>query len=200
MPVISSNTLPHVEFCASPCRSILGRMAVAQKKASSEARANSLRPARGTILGVDYGRAGIGLAVANEEGGLARPLTTLVRKNRNADMKRLQEIVREHGVKEIVVGLPLRMDGAHGEMAAEAARFAERIRKRTGVPVEMIDERLTSWEAERIIHGSKGKRRGTVRAENARRRSKVSDSMDAVAAAVILREYLERTKATKERD
>ena len=66
-------------------------------------------------------------------------------------MRRLREFVREHNVKQIVVGLPLRLDGTHGEMAEETTGFANRLRKQIGVPVELVDERLTSWEAERIL-------------------------------------------------
>ncbi len=56
------------------------------------------------------------------------------RINRNEDMRRLREVVREHGVKQIVVGLPLRLDGTRGEMAEEAERFGQRVRKQIGVP------------------------------------------------------------------
>lgn len=142
------------------------------------------QPAR--ILAVDYGRERIGLAVADEQVGLPRPLATLARKNRNEDMKRLREIVREHAVKQIVVGLPLRMDGTRGEMAKEAEHFAERLRKQLGLPVELVDERLTSWEAEQI------------RQQASTTHGKTSQPVDAVAAAVILREYLERGHAAKE--
>ena len=63
------------------------------------------------VLGIDYGRARIGLALADAQAALPRPLDTLQRVNRNEDMRRLREIVREHEVGQIVVGLPLRLDG-----------------------------------------------------------------------------------------
>jgi putative holliday junction resolvase len=110
-----------------------------------------------TILGIDYGRARIGLAIAEVETRMARPLDTLARINRNEDMRRLREVVRDHCVRQIVVGLPLRLDGTQGEMAEEAARFATRVRKQLGVPVEMVDERLTSWEAERLLEEQSGR-------------------------------------------
>ncbi len=68
---------------------------------------------RRSILAVDYGRARIGLALADAETRMAQPLSTMERINRNEDMRRLRELVREHGVKQIVVGLPLRLDGTH---------------------------------------------------------------------------------------
>ncbi len=146
---------------------------------------------------MDYGRARIGLAIASAESRIARPLATLDRINRNEDMRRLRELVREHGVKQIVVGLPLRLDGARGEMAGEAERFANRVRKQIGVPVEFVDERLTSWEAERILEEEFGR---TLRDDAAERGKKkpAKIGVDAVAAAVILREYLERCAAAKE--
>src|ERR1700676_1662139 len=110
-----------------------------------------------TILALDYGRARIGLAIANAEAPLAKPLATFERINRNEDMRRLRELAREQGVTQIIVGLPLRLDGSHGEMAEEASRFAERVRKQIGVPVEMVDERLTSWEAQRLLEEQGGR-------------------------------------------
>jgi len=153
--------------------------------------------ASNTILGVDYGRARIGLAIASIQARIARPLTTLERINRNEDMRRLRELVREHSVKQIVVGLPLLLDGTRGEMAEEAERFAQRARKQIAVPVEMLDERLTSWEAERLLEEEFGKK---YRDETEKNKKVARDkpTVDSVAAAVILREYLARVDA-KER-
>ena len=149
------------------------------------------------ILAIDYGRARIGLALAEEVTRLARPLATLDRVNRNEDMRRLREIVREHSVRQIVVGLPLRLDGTRGEMAEEAARFAQRVRKQIGLPVELVDERLTSWEAERLLEEQQGR---PLRADtrNSRRREGPRLTVDAMAAAVILKEYLERQVAVEQ--
>jgi putative Holliday junction resolvase len=144
------------------------------------------------VLGIDYGRARIGLALADAQTALPRPLDTLKRINRNEDMRRLREIVRTHGIKQIVVGLPLRLDGSRGEMAEEAARFGERIRKQLGIPVEMVDERLTSWEAERLLEDHSGKVFHDAKASRKKRRESTRASVDAMAAAVILKEYLER--------
>jgi len=147
----------------------------------------------GAILAVDYGRARIGLAIA-EHAGMPRPLLTLERINRNEDMRRLRELAREHHVSQIVVGLPLRLDGTHGEMAEEATRFAARLRKQLALPVDMLDERLTSWEAERLLEEQSGR---VLHDPKAHRKSPSRMSVDAVAAAVILKEYLENRDATK---
>ena len=147
-----------------------------------------------TVIAVDYGRARIGLAIATSEARLARPLATLERVNRNEDMRRLRELAREHEVKQIVVGLPLLLDGTRGEMAEEAERFAQRARKQIGLPVEMVDERLTSWEAERLLEEEFGKK---YRDETQKRKKIEAEkpTVDSVAAAVILREYLAKQDA-----
>ena len=156
---------------------------------------------RGAILAVDYGGARIGLALADSEARMPQPLSTLERINRNEDMRRLRELIREHGVKQIVVGLPLRLDGTRGEMAEEVERFAQRVRKQIGVPVEMVDERLTSWEAERLLEEVQGRFMRDDKPVGARKPKKVQAKMtvDAVAAAVILKEYLERQGQAQEK-
>lgn len=155
---------------------------------------------RSSILAVDYGRARMGLALADSESRMAQPLSTLERINRNEDMRRLRELVHEHGVKQIVVGLPLRLDGTRGEMAEEVERFAQRMRKQIGVPVEMADERLTSWEAERLLEEVQGRFMRDEKLHGARKPKKTQARMtvDAVAAAVILKEYLERQRQAQE--
>ena len=154
------------------------------------------------ILSLDYGRKNIGMALADTDARIAEPHDTLERINRNEDMRRLRELARDHGVKQIVVGLPLRMDGTAGEMADEAKRFAERVRKQLGLPVEMVDERLTSWQAEQVLEQEFGRRITHHETPRGRRRiARVSDgkyTVDAIAAMLILREYLARASAARE--
>jgi putative Holliday junction resolvase len=154
-----------------------------------------------SILAVDYGRARIGLALADLETRMPQPLSTMERVNRNEDMRRLRELVREHGVKQIVVGLPLRLDGTRGEMAEEVERFAQRVRKQIGVPVEMVDERLTSWEAERLMEEIQGRfiRDEKLGSNKKPKNGQAKMTVDAVAAAVILKEYLDRQGQTAEK-
>ena len=166
------------------------------EKAPAEVRAK----AKGKILAIDYGRARMGLAIADTESRLAQPLGTLERINRNEDMRRLRELVGENGVRQIVVGLPLRLDGTVGEMAEEAERFAQRVRKQIGVSVELVDERLTSWEAERLLEETQGR---FIQDEKLGRGKKAKKpqaklTVDSVAAAVILKEYLEKQAGTAE--
>lgn len=139
-------------------------------------------PPRLRILAIDYGKRRIGLAISDEMGLTARPLAVLTRTNRRNDLRRLRELAREHAVGRIVVGQPLNMDGSAGSMAEEAARFAARIQKELGLPVELADERLSSWEAEQM-RPSKAGRHGVAK--------------DDIAAAVILRDFLERRHGRK---
>lgn len=151
------------------------------------------------MLALDYGRARIGVAVGTVDSGRAKPLATLQRINRNEDMRRIREIVRELEIRQIVVGLPLRLDGTRGEMAEEAARFAQRVHKQLGLPVEMVDERLTSWEAERQLEEQQGRvfHESSPHAAGKQRsgkRSAAKAGVDAMAAAIILKEYLDRQR------
>jgi putative pre-16S rRNA nuclease len=149
------------------------------------------------ILALDYGRTKIGLALADSAARIAQPFDTMERINRNEDMRRLRELARDLGVRQIVVGLPLRLDGTGGEMADEATGFARRVHKQIGVPVELVDERLSSWEAERILEEEMGRRIVHEETPHGRKKTKgAADgkyTVDAVAAMVILREYLART-------
>src|ERR1700691_1611263 len=117
---------------------------------------------RKRILAIDYGRKRIGLALSDELRLTAQPLGTLLRMNRQADLRRLRETCRSHAVSRIIVGNPLHINGEAGEMADEAARFATRLRKELGLEVELVDERLTSWEA-RQIRPSSGEDQGRKR-------------------------------------
>jgi putative holliday junction resolvase len=171
---------------------------VKQASPSAADAAQKGKPA-GKILAIDYGRARIGLAIAESRQGVARPFTTLERINRNEDMRRLRELVRQQGVRFVLVGLPLRMDGTRGEMAEEAERFAERVRKQVGVAVEMMDERLTSWEAERQLEEQFGRRSKSAEASS-KKKANEKISVDSMAAAILLREYLGRQDSAAQRE
>lgn len=148
------------------------------KTSDDHAQGSARQPRSTPVLAVDYGRRRIGLAISDAAGWTARPLATIERKGRAADMARLQRIAREHEVRQVIVGHPLQMDGTPGEMANEAARFARRVEQALALPVELVDERLTSWEARQWQAGpGKSRARAT----------------DEIAAAILLEEYLGRT-------
>ena len=145
----------------------------------SQARSGSPGLSRGAVLAIDYGRRRLGLALSDTLGVTARPLAVWERTNRRADLARIRNLCRLHAVGRIVVGWPIRLDGTPGDMAREAAGFAERLRKHLGRPVDLADERLSSWEAEQHLRESGARRAG--------------EHVDDVAAAVILRDYLARS-------
>jgi len=137
-------------------------------------------PESGRILGVDYGTRRIGLAVSDSEGQIAFPEGTLESHGARRDLESLCALVKEKGVVGIVVGLPLHMDGRRGPEAEAAEAFGRKLGEATGLPVEMLDERWTTQEADRALResGRKGKKKRQV--------------IDAVAATLLLRTYLER--------
>lgn len=141
-------------------------------------------PSAGTpqraVLAIDYGRRRLGLALSDTLGVTARPLAVWERTNRRGDLARIRDLCRRHAVGRIVVGWPIRLDGTPGEMAREAAGFAERLSKHLGRPVDLADERLSSWEAAQQLHETGGRR--------------ACKPVDDIAAAVILRDYLARTR------
>ena len=145
----------------------------------------------GVILAIDYGQKRLGLALSDEHGVTSRPFAIWTRINRRRDLTRLRELVRQHAVRRIVVGLPLHLDGTQSEMSEEARGFAARVEKALGIPVEMMDERLSSWEAEQTVGANKStasSHPGRKQRGGPNRRTKFDD----VAAAVILRDYLDR--------
>lgn len=154
-------------------------------------RSSSDQPVASRILAIDYGQRRMGLALSDEMGLTARPLATWNRTNRRGDLARLRELCREHKVKKIVVGWPLHLDGRVSDMAAEAGRFAERVRKNLGLPVELSDERLSSWAARQTLADSSTE--GIAR-------SRRNAPLDEVAAALILRDYLSRERSREGAD
>lgn len=134
----------------------------------------------GPVLGLDLGTKRIGLAISNLEATLAFPAGHLDRVGRKRDIEALCELVRERGVSCIVVGLPIHMNGSTGKAAESARDFARALEAAVELPVEMMDERWTSLEAERSLR----------EAPRAKKRQK--GNVDAVAATLLLRTWLER--------
>ncbi len=130
-------------------------------------------------LGIDVGTVRVGLAGSDETGVIATPLRTVPRQPAAQLWREVTEVVGERMPACIVVGLPRRLDGSEGESAADARAVADQLRKRTGLPVEMWDERFTTAAAERSLIAA-GQRRAQ------RRRT-----VDAVAAALLLQSWLD---------
>lgn len=130
-------------------------------------------------LGIDYGTRRIGLSYGDTL-GVATPLPALVQAGPEQRWSALGEVVRQRRITELVLGYPFNMDGTAGFKAKEVDAFAARLKAEFGLPVHLVDERLTSYEAEATI--AKAKRRD-VRA---------SGLVDSRAATIILQDYLDQ--------
>src|ERR1019366_8046634 len=111
-------------------------------------------PVKARILALDLGKKRIGLAVSDPLGITAQGLPNLVRVNKRTDFAALEEILRERQVGLILMGNPINMRGDEGRQSGWVREFAEAIGKRTGLPVKLWDERLTSVEANRVLRSS----------------------------------------------
>lgn len=134
---------------------------------------------RSRLLGVDYGQVRVGLAVSDAERHIASPFTTYQRRHAAEDADYFRELVASEEIAEIVVGLPLHLDGREGQKAHEARAFGKWLAEATGLPVIFWDERFSTAQAEAALWeaGLTHKRR------KARR--------DGVAAQIFLQAYLD---------
>ena len=141
-----------------------------------------------TILGFDFGTRRIGVAIGNTLTGTARPLAVLPASDGVPDWEQVGALVAEWQPARLVVGLPLNMDGTESELSGRARRFANRLHGRLGLPVETIDERLSSFEARgELLHDGRGK----PGSRNAGRSAgKAKPAVDALAATIILETWL----------
>jgi putative Holliday junction resolvase len=139
-------------------------------------------PRRGTLLGLDVGTKTVGLALSDVTRTIASGLITLKRGKFAADVQRLLQLIEEHRVGGLVVGLPVNLDGSDGPRAQATRAFARNVVKRTAVPILLWDERLSTAAAERAL----------LEADLSRRRR--SEVIDKVAATLILQSALDRLK------
>lgn len=142
------------------------------------------------VLGLDYGTKTVGVAVSDELGWTAQALETITRKDKNKLRKtlaRIEELVNTYSIEKIVLGYPKHMNNDEGERCAETEDFKVMLERRTGLPVILQDERMSTVSAERILM------EGGVRRENRK------DYVDKMAAAFILQTYLERMNYEQEK-
>ena len=135
--------------------------------------------APGRVLALDPGRKRIGIAVSDELRMTAQGLKTIAARPREEALEVLQGLVRDYNISEMVVGLPVNMDGTMGAGAVQAKEFAQQLRTATGLPVHLADERLTSAQAERSL------------LEGGLSREKRKSLRDTVAAVLILQSWLD---------
>ena len=128
-------------------------------------------------MGLDVGDKRIGVAVSDPTGVLASPNTIIERKGESQDVETITNIAARYAVKQIIIGLPISLDGSIGEQAEKVHVFAGHLVKHTDIPIEFRDERMTTVSAKRLLQEGRNKK------------GKQAD--DAAAAAVLLQAYLD---------
>jgi putative Holliday junction resolvase len=134
---------------------------------------------RTRLLAIDPGQVRLGLAISDPERRLASPLTTYTRRNPRQDALFFKRIIEDEEVGQIVIGLPVRLDGYEGEQAKAALEFGVWLQEATGLPCVFYDERFTTFEAESSLLEA-----GLTRKKRKARR-------DRVAAQILLQTYLD---------
>jgi putative Holliday junction resolvase len=130
------------------------------------------------VLGLDLGKKRIGVAISDVEAQFAFPAGVVESSGRKKDLAAIEQIISEREIGRVVVGLPRHMDGRLGPEAKAAEAFARALHDTSGLPVDTLDERWTSVEAERILR------------EQGHSAKKMKQNVDSVAASIILRTYL----------
>lgn len=134
-------------------------------------------------LGIDFGTKRIGLALGNSMTGMARPLTVL--PNNGGFFETMNKLIKEWQVSHLILGLPLTMDGEEQEVTRQVKKFAKKLTNQCQLPVAFVDERLSSFEAERQFK--------TLR-QNNQAKAKNKEQIDAMAAQIILQSFLDQKK------
>ncbi|WP_091755800.1 Holliday junction resolvase RuvX [Butyrivibrio sp. INlla18] len=137
------------------------------------------------IMGLDYGSRTVGVAISDELLLTAQGKEIIRRKEENKlrrTMARIEELIQEYNVEKMVLGLPLNMDQTPSERSELCLEFKDKLERRTGIPVVMWDERLTTVEADEIMDevGIRGRER--------------KEYVDMIAAQIILQDYLDNSK------
>lgn len=138
------------------------------------------------ILALDPGSKRIGVALSDALGLTAQGLTVLPRKNFESDLEQVMNLVKEHEVQEIVIGLPRHMDGRLGEGAEDVLLWTEALQERLGLPVHHVDERLTTMQAERVL----------LQADISRKKRR--QVIDKMAAVLILQGFLDSRNQSRQ--
>nr|WP_228051930.1 Holliday junction resolvase RuvX [Sphaerospermopsis sp. LEGE 00249] len=138
-------------------------------------------------MGLDVGSKRIGLAGCDGTGLIATGITTIERRSFQDDVEQIQQILHDRQVQVLVVGLPYSMDGSLGFQARHVQKFAKRLAKAVHLPIEYVDERLTSFQAEQMLI-----------AEN-RSPSRHKSLIDRKAAALILQQWLDARRSNSNR-
>ena len=137
-----------------------------------------------TIMAFDYGSKRIGVAIGQQLTATTRPLDTVAVRQNKPDWDHISRLLKEWQPDLLLIGLPLAEDGSEQEMSIAARRFANRLNGRYQLPVELVDERYSSIEAEEIVVNER--RSGKLK------KSKVKQAVDQVAAALIIQSWFDQ--------
>jgi putative Holliday junction resolvase len=137
------------------------------------------------ILGLDYGKRRIGVAVSDPLGVTAQPLEIWNARDWNGIFTKVTTLIEEMGVERVIVGFPISLSGERGAMAKEVEKFAQKLHHRVNIPVDLCDERLTSIQAERYLRQMNVKY------------TKQKHKVDIMAAVIILQHYLDQKKGSE---
>lgn len=147
------------------------------------------------VLGFDFGMKHIGVAVGQSLTGTARPVGTIVAKDGIPNWEHIKACITEWGPKQLVVGIPLHMDGSEQHLTHAARRFIKRLEEHTTLPIATVDERLSSWEAKRRLleraEFEKTKERGKIKTKTHKQQI---DDLNANAAAILVEQWLRDAK------
>ena len=132
-------------------------------------------------MGIDFGLARIGIAISDDTKFLASPFETYKRKGEEQDIQHLIDIIKTKNVDEIVCGLPMNMEGVEQEIAKKTREFMAKLQEQVNIKIEFVDERLSSLMAEEMLK------------ETERDWKKRKEKLDAVAASIILQDFLDGT-------
>jgi len=135
------------------------------------------------VLGIDFGERRVGLALSDPTATIAQPLPTIVRRaGKRPPVAAIIEIIQQNDVDRAVIGLPLNLSGDETEWTTQVREFAAKLSERAGIPVDFLDERLTSVQAERAVR--------SIGLKRSQREQK--ERIDAAAAVLLLQTFLDR--------
>lgn len=138
------------------------------------------------ILALDVGEKNIGLAISDKLGLIAQGLPTLKHQTKDEDISAIANILKDHHITEVIVGIPVNLDGSLGKKAQEVAVFLEDLKKKITLPIKVWDERFTSVQAEKVL------------LEAGLSRKKRKGKIDQLAARLILQNYLDAKVISKD--
>jgi len=200
---INANSISHQTFSLRERNiqvdSLLQKKVIASAKhVIQKVKQEYLKQIMARLMALDVGEARIGVAVCDATGFLASPYTTIhVTRDEQQTLVTIQELIKETDAEGLIVGLPISLDGQIHAQGQKIQAFAERLQQQITIPLTFYDERLSTVEAQRLLtqrgqdEGEKRQRRGGRQQTQKKKRRRNSQEIDALAATVILQDYLD---------